>query len=131
MPKEAVDAPSLQAFKARLDVALGSLVCWLATLHIAGGWNSMSIVVLFNPGHCMIRYKTGYHSLVRALIPSLGIAQLEWAIVNISAEIEVTANPTTEVPYHSNWEVDSLKGVVFQNRMALDIITAPMGGYVP
>ena len=56
----------------------------------------------------MIRYKTGYHSLVRALIPSLGIAQLEWAIVNISAEIEVTANPSTEVPYHSNWEVDSL-----------------------
>ena len=30
-------APSLEAFKARLDVALGSLVCWLATLHIAGG----------------------------------------------------------------------------------------------
>ena len=44
-------APSLQAFKARLDVALGSLVCWLATLHIAGGWNPMVIVVLFNPGH--------------------------------------------------------------------------------
>ena len=37
MPKEAVDAPSLEAFKARLDVALGSLVCWLATLHIAEG----------------------------------------------------------------------------------------------
>jgi len=34
---EVVDAPSLQAFKARLDVALGSLVWWLATLHIAGG----------------------------------------------------------------------------------------------
>ena len=26
LPKEAVDVPSLQAFKARLDVALGSLV---------------------------------------------------------------------------------------------------------
>ena len=38
LPKEAVGAPSLQAFKARLDVALGSLGCWLATLHIAGGW---------------------------------------------------------------------------------------------
>ena len=37
LPKEAVDAPSLEAFKARLDVALGSLVWWLATLHIAGG----------------------------------------------------------------------------------------------
>ena len=33
---EAVDAPSLKAFKARLHVALGSLGCWLATLHIAG-----------------------------------------------------------------------------------------------
>ena len=54
MPKEAVDAPSLQAFKARLDVALGSLVCWLATLHIAGGWNWMSTVILFNPGHSII-----------------------------------------------------------------------------
>ena len=36
LPKEVVDAPSLEAFKARLDVALGSLVCWLATLHVAG-----------------------------------------------------------------------------------------------
>ena len=37
LPKEAVVGPSLEAFKARLDVALGSLVWWLATLHIAGG----------------------------------------------------------------------------------------------
>jgi len=34
---EVVDVPSLEAFKARLDVALGSLVWWLATLDIAGG----------------------------------------------------------------------------------------------
>jgi len=54
LPKEAVDAPSLQAFKARLDVALGSLVCLLATLNIAGGWNWMSTVVLLNPGHSTI-----------------------------------------------------------------------------
>jgi len=32
-----VDAPSLKAFKARLDVALGSLVWWLATLPMVGG----------------------------------------------------------------------------------------------
>ena len=37
LPKEVVDAQSLEAFKARLDVALGSLVWWLVTLHIAGG----------------------------------------------------------------------------------------------
>jgi len=54
LPKEAVDAPSLEAFKARLDVALGSLGCWLVTLHIGGGWNCMIIVVLFNPGHAVI-----------------------------------------------------------------------------
>ena len=37
LPKKVVDAPSLEAFKARLDVALGSLVWRLASLHIAGG----------------------------------------------------------------------------------------------
>jgi len=37
LPREAVDAPSLEAFKARLDVALGSLVWWLVTLPTAGG----------------------------------------------------------------------------------------------
>jgi len=37
LPKEVVDAPSLEAFKARLDVAPGSLVWWLGTLPIAGG----------------------------------------------------------------------------------------------
>ena len=37
LPKEVVDASSLEVFKARPDVALGSLVWWLVTLHIAGG----------------------------------------------------------------------------------------------
>ena len=44
LPKVAVDVPSLDVFKARLDVALGSLVWWLETLHIAGG--------LKLDGHC-------------------------------------------------------------------------------
>ena len=37
LPKEVVVAPSLEAFKASLDGALGKLVWWLATMHIAGG----------------------------------------------------------------------------------------------
>ena len=37
LPKEVVDAPSLEAFKARLDVALSSLVWWLTTMSMAGG----------------------------------------------------------------------------------------------
>jgi len=39
LPREVVDALLLKAFKARLDVGLGSLVWWLATLHITGGCN--------------------------------------------------------------------------------------------
>ena len=37
LPKEVVDVPSLEAYKTRLDVTLGSLVSWLVTLRIAGG----------------------------------------------------------------------------------------------
>ena len=37
MSRLVVDAPFLEAFKARLDVALGSLVWWLVTLHMAEG----------------------------------------------------------------------------------------------
>ena len=36
LEKRRLDAPSLQAFQARLDVALGSLGCWLLSLHTAG-----------------------------------------------------------------------------------------------
>jgi len=50
LARDVVDAPSLEAFEARLDVALGSLVWGVVTLHIAGGWNSMIFEVLFKPG---------------------------------------------------------------------------------
>jgi len=44
-----VDAPFLEAFKARLDVALGSLVWWLVTLHTAGGLKLDDHCGLFQP----------------------------------------------------------------------------------
>ena len=53
-PKEAVGAPSLEAFKPRLDVALGSPLQWLATAHSRVLNNWIIIVVLFNPGYSMI-----------------------------------------------------------------------------
>ena len=37
LPREAVDAPSLEVFKARLDGALGNLVWWEVSLSVAGG----------------------------------------------------------------------------------------------
>jgi len=48
LPKEVVNAPSLEAFKTRLDVAQGSLVWWLAPLHIAGGLKLDDLCALFN-----------------------------------------------------------------------------------
>ena len=44
-----MDAPSLEAFEARLDVALGRLVWWLATLHIAEGLKLDDHCGLFQP----------------------------------------------------------------------------------
>ena len=37
LPKKAVDAPSLEVLKARLDGALGNLVWWEVSLPTAGG----------------------------------------------------------------------------------------------
>jgi len=36
LPREAVDAPSLEVFKARLDEALNNLVLWKVSLPTAG-----------------------------------------------------------------------------------------------
>lgn len=35
-PREPVDVPCLDAFKARLDVALGNLIWWVAVLPTTG-----------------------------------------------------------------------------------------------
>jgi len=38
LPREAVDAPSLEVFKARLDGALSNLIQWKVSLPMVG-WN--------------------------------------------------------------------------------------------
>ena len=73
-------------------------------------------------------YKKGYHSFLRSLIPSLGVAQLEKAIVNISATLEIVENATIDALRAIQEEVSSLSKVVLQNRMALDLLTAKQGG---
>jgi len=40
LPREAVAAPFLAVFKARLDGALSNLVWWKVSLLMAGGWES-------------------------------------------------------------------------------------------
>ncbi|NXV53772.1 ERVV2 protein, partial [Uria aalge] len=62
------------------------------------------------------------------LFPSLGIVQLEQAIVNISAEMESIANATADALLGLQTEIQSLKEVIWQNREVLDILTAHAGG---
>jgi len=54
LPREAVAAPSLAAFKARLDGALSTLVWWKVSLPMADGWNWMICEVPSKPNLSMI-----------------------------------------------------------------------------
>ena len=55
LPRETVDAPSVEVFKAGLDGALGSLgwsEMWrLVALCVVGCWSFMILEVPSNPGH--------------------------------------------------------------------------------
>jgi len=52
LPKEAVDAPSLKVFEARLDGALGSLSWGLATPR---SWNWVDFKIPSNPSHSVVK----------------------------------------------------------------------------
>ena len=54
LPGEAVAAPSLAGFKARLDGALSSLGWWKGPCSWQRGWNQMVCKVPSNPNHSMI-----------------------------------------------------------------------------
>ena len=77
LPKEVVDAPSLEAFKARLDVVLGSLVCWLATLHVAGGLKLDDHCGPFQPRpfYDSVIHQENQHQPVSYHQPSLTLSQ--------------------------------------------------------
>ena len=54
LPSEAVNAPSLEVFKARLDGAVSNLLWRDVLLHTAGGWNWMILKVPSNPNRSVI-----------------------------------------------------------------------------
>ena len=76
----------------------------------------------------MVIRGTGFHSFVRWLIPSLGVSELEKAIVNISATVETPENLTLDAIPGIQLEVESLSKVVKQNRMGLAMLLAEEGG---
>ena len=60
LPREAVAAPSLEVFKARLDGALSNLVWWKVSLPLAGG---LDLYGPFQPKtfYDSIQYICGFH----------------------------------------------------------------------
>ena len=54
LPSEVVDAPSLEAFRTRLDEALNNLVYWEAPLPVAGGMELADLKSL--PTQTVIRF---------------------------------------------------------------------------
>ncbi|NWT48334.1 ERVV2 protein, partial [Chroicocephalus maculipennis] len=71
---------------------------------------------------------THYHSFIRWFIASLGVSELEKAIVNISATIDRIISSTADAIQGLQIEVNSLSKVVLQNRMVLDLLTIKGGG---
>jgi len=72
LPRELVDAPSLEVFKARLDGALSTVVWWKVSLPMAGGWNEIAYKVSSNPNHSDSVNRTASFSSSSAGPPPLG-----------------------------------------------------------
>ncbi|CAM5081993.1 unnamed protein product [Eretmochelys imbricata] len=70
----------------------------------------------------------GFHSFVRWFLPWLGVSELEKAIVNISAALELMANATADALSALQIEVTQLSQTTLQNRLALDYLLANQGG---
>ncbi|XP_071412245.1 syncytin-A-like [Pithys albifrons albifrons] len=92
------------------------------------GWGGIYPRRVKRTNNPLIDRPTLFHSIVRAAIPSLGVSELEKAVVNISAILENLQDKTTDAITALKEEVHSLSRVVLQNRMALNLILASQGG---
>ncbi|NXK95710.1 ERVV2 protein, partial [Formicarius rufipectus] len=70
---------------------------------------------------------TTFHSVIRALIPSLGGCELQKAIVSISAGVEPTENHPTDAIGAPQEGGCGLSPEVLQNRMTLHFVLASQG----
>ncbi|NXU30731.1 ERVV2 protein, partial [Thalassarche chlororhynchos] len=71
---------------------------------------------------------TAFHSFTRWFLPWLGVSELEKALVNLSAAIEILGNNTADAIMVLQEEVLQLSKITVQNRMALDTWLASQGG---
>lgn len=76
----------------------------------------------------IVQRPTAFHSFARWFLPWLGVSELEKALVNVSATLEIINNSTIDAIQALQEEVTSLSKVVFQNRLGLDMLFAQQGG---
>ncbi|CAM5157310.1 unnamed protein product [Eretmochelys imbricata] len=79
----------------------------------------------YNP---LIERPSGFHRFTRALIPWLGITELEMAIANVSGQLEIALNHTADALGLLNEQLQSVAQYALQNRIALDATLAQQGG---
>jgi len=75
LPREAVAAPSLAGFEARLDGALSTMGWWKMSMLMAGGWDQMIFEDPSNP-NCSMKNRPGFAG--RGSWSSLSRAQACW-----------------------------------------------------
>lgn len=71
---------------------------------------------------------SGFHSFIRALLPWVGVAELEKAIINISAEVELSFNHTAHAILNLQTKIDSLAHQVQLHKIGLNTLLAEQGG---
>ena len=76
----------------------------------------------------LVKRPTSFHSFARWFIPWLGVSELEKALVNISATMEIINNATADALTALQKEISSLEQVTLQNRLGLDLLFAKEGG---
>lgn len=78
--------------------------------------------------YLLIECPTLFHSAIRALISSLGVAELEREVVNISAITKHIEWQTTDtISALQEEEIHNLSHMVLQNRMDLNFLLAAQG----
>ncbi|XP_056206924.1 endogenous retrovirus group 3 member 1 Env polyprotein-like [Falco biarmicus] len=76
----------------------------------------------------LIQRPTAFHSFARWFFPWLGVSELEKALVNLSATMEIAMNFTTDAIQAQQEEIKSISRMTLQNRLALDMLLSKEGG---
>ncbi|NXD28347.1 ERVV2 protein, partial [Spelaeornis formosus] len=71
---------------------------------------------------------TELHSFARWFIPGLGVSELEKAIVNLSATVEIIMNASADAIRAQQIEIKSISQLAIQNRLTLDLLYAKERG---